>query len=366
MAIISSSSSPPSDAYIPYAAREEYSDVVPIPQQDAENPLVMIMYSEEYSDASSYFRALSSASERSPRVLSVTEHIIRLNPAHYSVWQYRFDTLLALKADLKDELELMNEFARENLKSYQVWHHRLLLIKHLAPSSLLPEISFIHASLLPDPKNYHTWAYLHWLYAYFSSSEVVAVHGPRIGEAEWEAERKWSEEMVEADGRNNSAWSWRWFLVFGREGAKGGEEEIEYALDEIRKIPHNASAWNYLRGAHKHLNIPFSRSLSAVLPFTTIPHPLSTAHKSAPTASSSSSAATSPLPVPFALEWMADCSAENGDLRTASGLYKDLGDRWDVMRRSYWKYRAREAGGDKASSKLKERVVGGTEHAITA
>lgn len=30
-------------------------------------------------------------------------------------------TLLALQKDLKTELQLMNEFAEENLKSYQVW-----------------------------------------------------------------------------------------------------------------------------------------------------------------------------------------------------------------------------------------------------
>lgn len=30
-------------------------------------------------------------------------------------------TLLALQKDLQQELQLMNEFAEENLKSYQVW-----------------------------------------------------------------------------------------------------------------------------------------------------------------------------------------------------------------------------------------------------
>jgi hypothetical protein len=34
---------------------------------------------------------------------------------------YRMQILLELKKDLEEELELMNEFARENLKSYQVW-----------------------------------------------------------------------------------------------------------------------------------------------------------------------------------------------------------------------------------------------------
>lgn len=35
---------------------------------------------------------------------------------------YRMQILLELKKDLEVELELMNEFARENLKSYQVWY----------------------------------------------------------------------------------------------------------------------------------------------------------------------------------------------------------------------------------------------------
>jgi len=85
-----------------------------------------------------HFRALSAAGEKSERGLELTETIIRLNPAHYTVWlappksvhsrcvrltdrNYRMQILLELKQDLEVELELMNEFARENLKSYQVW-----------------------------------------------------------------------------------------------------------------------------------------------------------------------------------------------------------------------------------------------------
>lgn len=68
-----------------------------------------------------YFRALVAKEERSERVLDLTETIIRMNPAHYTIWQYRMSTLLHLGQDLQAELELMNEFARENLKSYQVW-----------------------------------------------------------------------------------------------------------------------------------------------------------------------------------------------------------------------------------------------------
>lgn len=46
-------------------------------------------------------------------------------------------TLLELKKDLEVELELMNEFARENLKSYQVWY-----VPHLQEDH--PGLSTIH------------------------------------------------------------------------------------------------------------------------------------------------------------------------------------------------------------------------------
>ena len=33
-----------------------------------------------------YFRAVSATGEKSERVLELTETIIRMNPAHYTVW----------------------------------------------------------------------------------------------------------------------------------------------------------------------------------------------------------------------------------------------------------------------------------------
>lgn len=37
-------------------------------------------------DAMDYFRAIVKAGERSHRGLELTDHLINLNPAHYSVW----------------------------------------------------------------------------------------------------------------------------------------------------------------------------------------------------------------------------------------------------------------------------------------
>ena len=59
------------------------------------------------------------------------------------------------------------------------------------------------------------------------------------------------DRMLEDDIRNNSAWNHRFFIVskYGG-GIKGAllQKELEHAMDAIRRIPGNESAWNYLRG----------------------------------------------------------------------------------------------------------------------
>ena len=70
-----------------YSDSEAWADIVPIPQDDGgPNPLAAIAYTEEYSEAMSYLRAVMAKDEKSDRSLALTEDIIRLNPAHYTVW----------------------------------------------------------------------------------------------------------------------------------------------------------------------------------------------------------------------------------------------------------------------------------------
>ena len=70
-----------------YFDSEEWEDVIPIPQDDGgPNPLAAIAYTDEYSEAMSYFRAVMAKDEKSDRVLGLTEHIIKMNPAHYTIW----------------------------------------------------------------------------------------------------------------------------------------------------------------------------------------------------------------------------------------------------------------------------------------
>lgn len=69
-----------------YAEDSSWDDIVPLPQDDGEHPLAQISYTDEYSEAMAYLRALMAKEEMSQRALKVTEHIIDMNPAHYTVW----------------------------------------------------------------------------------------------------------------------------------------------------------------------------------------------------------------------------------------------------------------------------------------
>ena len=74
-------------AKIDYESDERWTDVVPIPQDEGgPNPLAAIAYTDEYSQAMSYLRAVMANDEKSMRIMDLTEHIIKMNPAHYTVW----------------------------------------------------------------------------------------------------------------------------------------------------------------------------------------------------------------------------------------------------------------------------------------
>lgn len=72
---------------VKYSEDEQWADVTPFPQDDGgPNPLAAIAYTEGYSEAMSYLRAVMADNEMSERALELTEDIIAMNPAHYTVW----------------------------------------------------------------------------------------------------------------------------------------------------------------------------------------------------------------------------------------------------------------------------------------
>lgn len=78
------------------------------------------------------FRALrakyNGEVEVSERSLALTFYLVHLNPANYTIWQYRAQVLIQMATDedhallLKKELEFLDHFALINMKNYQVWY----------------------------------------------------------------------------------------------------------------------------------------------------------------------------------------------------------------------------------------------------
>ncbi|OSD05218.1 protein prenylyltransferase [Trametes coccinea BRFM310] len=318
----------------------EWADVTPLRQYENVNPIAPIFYSEEYKDATDYFRAVVKAGEMSPRVLKLTERIIRMNPAHYTAWQHRYKTLIALKADLEEELRLMDDIAKEFMKTYQVWHHRRLLLTAINSVDVAAlELIFLRDVLELDTKNYHTWSYRQWILTHFNNEARL-----------WAGERPYAEQLIDADVRNNSAWHHRFFVVFSSGVRLGDEErevvlrrELSYVKEKISLAPNNASAWNYLRGVLEFTNTPFETLASWVLPYTASQPPApgeDVVDLDNPLPSDNAE-----LPCVAALEFMADVYEKQGGDATAKAveLWKTLANEKDVIRKKYWEYRIRNA-----------------------
>lgn len=320
-----------------YADRPEWSDVTPLAQYEDANPIAPIFYSPEYRDATDYFRGVVKTGEKSERVLKLTEHIIRLNPAHYSAWQYRYETLLAVNASLQAELELMDELAVAFLKTYQVWHHRRLLL--MLTRKPAPELAFIEKSLKVDAKNYHTWSYRQWLLAFFNDDDL------------WDGELDFVDMMLAQDIRNNSAWHHRFFVVF-ESGLREGEtdrgrivrRELTYVKQNISLVANNPSAWNYLRGILDTNKLPYSRVEDFVRPYAATTPDSSTTDlvdlENPPPPRGAQ------LPCPAAIEFLADIHEKEGgkeQILQATELWRSLADEHDTIRKKYWEYRIREA-----------------------
>ncbi|EGY20345.1 CaaX farnesyltransferase alpha subunit [Verticillium dahliae VdLs.17] len=157
----------------PYATDPDWDDVVPVSSDEPEGSLAAIAYPEHYAEIISYLRAVMAAEEHSPRTLRLTEHVIAMNPAHYTVWLYRFRIIQALDLPLDDEFAWLNGVSLDHLKNYQIWHHRQLLLDHVharigsdatAVKKLAHDEShFLRLILAEDTKNYHVWSYRQYL-----------------------------------------------------------------------------------------------------------------------------------------------------------------------------------------------------------
>ena len=297
-----------------YSDDPAWADVVPLPTDEGgPNPLAAIAYTEEYEETMSYLRAIMAANEFSPRVLDLTEDLIDMNPAHYTVWLYRAQCLLEINSDLRLEIEWLNETALDHQKNYQIWHHRMLIVDKLGESE--GEREFVEQMFEKDAKNYHVWSYRQWLVKRF---------------ALWDdGELEFTERLINQDVRNNSAWNHRWYVINGREsesvlGIKDEqirEREVAFAQDAIAKAPQNQSPWNYLRGILKKIDQPLSSLKEFVNQYASVEDPgrIRSSH---------------------ALELLVDILAKEEANKQHAALALDmLAQTYDPVRKNYWEYR---------------------------
>lgn len=233
-----------------FAERDEWSDIVPIAQDDGPNPVVPIAYSQDFIDAMSYFRAVQAKKELSRRVLDLTARVIELSPGHYTVWRYRLDTVEKLMTEgdeidgkdiLRDELKFTEDLAETNPKSYQLWHHRQAIVGLLGDGS--KEIEFINSALDADAKNHHAWTYRQWVVKRFN-----------LFDQELDETSKW----IDHDIRNNSAWNERFFVLSHKKdifteadkeaSSQAAKLHVKYVLDKLEMAPNNECPWVFLRG----------------------------------------------------------------------------------------------------------------------
>jgi protein farnesyltransferase/geranylgeranyltransferase type-1 subunit alpha len=281
-----------------------------------------------------YLRAVMASEEHSPRVLSLTEHIITLNPAHYTVWLYRATTLFAINSSIRNELVWLNDVALDNQKNYQIWHHRQLLIDDLYPTiSSDPaalkkladsEIDFMTQMFNEDAKNYHVWSYRQYFVRkldLFNEGELKSI-----------------ETLLRMDVRNNSAWSHRFFVVFSNPeystaGSKATEydpkipdsiidREIEFGKAATFEAPQNQSPWNYIRGVLRKGGRKVSSLEWFAGEFVKIPDGGEEDVRSS-----------------HALDFLADCWSEMDEVGKADKALVLLAEKYDPIRKNYWEWR---------------------------
>ncbi|GMF01823.1 unnamed protein product [[Candida] boidinii] len=308
-----------------------YDDVEPISLDDDPTQdiiLCKILYSDEYKKSLGILRRLMKNKEYSERALYLTEVVIDQVSAHYTVWQYRYHIVKEIGVDLNKEFEWCEQVAIDNIKNYQIWHYKQLLVdlmlqeKEKYNYTVNMEYPLIEAMINDDSKNYHVWSYRRWLVERFE------LYNSTI-------ELDFTLQRIKEDVRNNSAWNHRFFVRFGnalKENASNElkqvdqsiiDEELELLKLLIESSPQNPSSWNYLSGILDNFGYD---KLNGLKEFVEEYSDLSNKSKLSN----------------YAIELRVELFKRAGHNSDAIELYNVLAEERDKIRKNYWLFKKNE------------------------
>ncbi|XP_026455244.1 geranylgeranyl transferase type-2 subunit alpha 1-like isoform X2 [Papaver somniferum] len=168
--------------------------------------------------------------------VDLSTRLVETNPEFYTAWNYRklafeHNIISAVDQDavrliLNEELRVVENALRRNVKSYGAWHHRKwVLAKGL--SSTYHEFRLLDGFQKLDSRNFHAWNYRRFVAALQNVSEEV--------------ELKHTTEMIDTNFSNYSAWHNRSAILSHllKQGVHGFDSK-EKALAEEYEVVHQA------------------------------------------------------------------------------------------------------------------------------
>eukprot|EP01053_Blabericola_migrator_P012926 Blabericola_migrator_1__12925@NODE_84_length_14850_cov_98_458703_g75_i0_p7_GENE_NODE_84_length_14850_cov_98_458703_g75_i0NODE_84_length_14850_cov_98_458703_g75_i0_p7_ORF_typecomplete_len295_score67_00PPTA/PF01239_22/0_00019PPTA/PF01239_22/1_1e06PPTA/PF01239_22/1_3PPTA/PF01239_22/1_4e09NARP1/PF12569_8/66NARP1/PF12569_8/0_13TPR_21/PF09976_9/2_9e02TPR_21/PF09976_9/0_55_NODE_84_length_14850_cov_98_458703_g75_i025909 len=179
------------------------------------------------------------------KALELTSNIIAHNTSNYTAWWIRRRCLEVMQTEKSALISELKGFTRtaleESVKSYQIWYHRMWLLKRLgtevSKDLLADELADVCEHLEADSKNHCAWEFRQELVSYFKLPI--------------EPEYEYAENMILSDPRNNSAWNYRQWLCqqsspeFADDIRK---RETKFVGTWLQRTPTNEACFHYLLG----------------------------------------------------------------------------------------------------------------------
>jgi Protein prenyltransferase alpha subunit repeat len=247
------------------------------------------------TDTKSHHEGTAAAAAAAAAVVEVNDDDD--DDAHSSAPRTR--TLLRTRVEY--ELQLASRLGGANPKTYQIWYHRRAIVEHLhelastkpddsddndgalllllLKARINAELEYLRTVVRADGKNYHAWSYRQFLLMMvMMMRKVPTVRRSQQVEYKdddddydgdddanmWSDELEYTSDLIDDDGRNNSAWNHRWFVLMNGATDRDGTEEaaaddaaagmldehvvareVRYALEVASIDPYNESPWRF-------------------------------------------------------------------------------------------------------------------------